>query len=85
MIKYLRRAPKIAPDADDMPVLLKNQTASFDVLCGCLTKPRIYGTNIIDRNALPRPVQMLLLMLVGWINRRRLDVLEYLQEENQSV
>src|SRR5229473_805621 len=29
-----------------------------------------------------QPVQMLLLMFAGWVNRHRLDLIEYLQEEN---
>jgi hypothetical protein len=29
------------------------------------------------------PLQMLLLMLAGWVNRHQLDVIEYLQEENR--
>src|ERR1700730_2949796 len=32
-----------------------------------------------------RPVQMLLLMSAGWINRHQLDVIEYLQEENRVL
>jgi putative transposase len=35
--------------------------------------------------SLPRPVQVLLLMLVGWINHHQLDVIEYLQEENRVL
>jgi len=31
------------------------------------------------------PLQMLLMMFAGWINRRQLDVIEYLQEENRMV
>jgi hypothetical protein len=29
------------------------------------------------------PLQLLLLMFAGWINRHQLDVIEYLQEENR--
>jgi hypothetical protein len=32
-----------------------------------------------------RPVQMLLLMFAGWVNRHQLDVIEYLQEENRVL
>jgi hypothetical protein len=30
-----------------------------------------------------RPLQLLLLMFAGWVNRHQLDVIEYLQEENR--
>jgi hypothetical protein len=32
-----------------------------------------------------RPVQMLLLIFAGWVNRHQLDVIEYLQEENRVL
>jgi hypothetical protein len=32
-----------------------------------------------------QPVQMLLLMFAGWVNRHQLDVIEYLQEENRML
>jgi hypothetical protein len=32
-----------------------------------------------------RPVQVLLLMFAGWVNRHQLDVIEYLQEENRVL
>ena len=32
---------------------------------------------------LPQPLQMLLLVFAGWVNRHQLDVIEYLQEENR--
>jgi putative transposase len=32
-----------------------------------------------------RPVQMLLMMFAGWVNRHQLDVIEYLQEENRVL
>jgi hypothetical protein len=32
-----------------------------------------------------RPIQMLLLMFAGWVNRHQLDVIEYLQEENRVL
>src|SRR6266853_2096715 len=32
-----------------------------------------------------QPVQMLLLMFAGWVNRHQLDVIEYLQEENRVL
>jgi putative transposase len=32
-----------------------------------------------------RPLQLLLLMFAGWINRHQLDVIEYLQEENRVL
>jgi len=31
------------------------------------------------------PLQMLLLMFAGWVNRHQLDVIEYLQEENRVL
>jgi hypothetical protein len=31
------------------------------------------------------PLQMLLPMFAGWVNRRQLDVIEYLQEENRVL
>src|SRR6202022_118924 len=31
------------------------------------------------------PLQMLLLMFPGWVNRHQLDVIEYLQEENRVL
>ena len=31
------------------------------------------------------PLQMLLLMFAGWVNRDQLDVIEYLQEENRVL
>ena len=31
------------------------------------------------------PLQMLLLMFAGWVNRQQLDVIEYLQEENHVL
>jgi hypothetical protein len=31
------------------------------------------------------PLQLLLLMFAGWINRHQLDVIEYLQEENRVL
>lgn len=31
---------------------------------------------------LPLPLQMLLLMFAGWVNRQQLDLIEYLKEEN---
>jgi integrase-like protein len=32
-----------------------------------------------------QPLQMLLLMFAGWLNRHQLDVIEYLQEENRVL
>jgi putative transposase len=32
-----------------------------------------------------RPLQLLLLMFAGWVNRHQLDVIEYLQEENRVL
>src|ERR1700688_4907281 len=32
-----------------------------------------------------QPVQLLLLMFAGWVNRHQLDVIEYLQEENRVL
>jgi hypothetical protein len=29
------------------------------------------------------PLQILLIVLAGWVNRRQLDVIAYLQEENR--
>ena len=31
------------------------------------------------------PFQLVLLMFAGWVNRRQLDVIEYLQEENRVL
>jgi hypothetical protein len=31
------------------------------------------------------PFQLVLLMFAGWVNRHRLDVIEYLQEENRVL
>jgi hypothetical protein len=31
-----------------------------------------------------QPLQLLLLIFAGWANRRQLDVIEYLQEENSE-
>ena len=30
-----------------------------------------------------QPLQLLLVMFAGWVNRHQLDVIEYLQEENR--
>ena len=32
-----------------------------------------------------RPLQFLLLLFAGWVNRERLDVIEYLKEENKVL
>jgi transposase InsO family protein len=32
-----------------------------------------------------RPLHLLILMLAGWVNRRQLDMIEYLQEENRVL
>jgi putative transposase len=32
-----------------------------------------------------RPFQLVLLMFAGWVNRHKLDVIEYLQEENRVL
>src|ERR1700681_3300768 len=32
-----------------------------------------------------RPLQLLLVIFAGWVNRRQLDVIEYLQEENREL
>ncbi len=34
---------------------------------------------------LPAPLQLLLLMFAGWVNRQQQDVIEYLQEENRLL
>ena len=34
---------------------------------------------------LPLPLQMLLLMFAGWVNRQQLEVIEYLKEENRFL
>jgi putative transposase len=31
------------------------------------------------------PLQILLIVLAGWVNRRQLDVIAYLQEENRVL
>jgi putative transposase len=36
-------------------------------------------------SSLLQPVQMLLLMFAGWVNRHQLDVIEYLHEENRVL
>jgi putative transposase len=36
-------------------------------------------------SVLPFPLQICVLMLAGWINRRQLDVIEYLEEENRIL
>ena len=32
-----------------------------------------------------QPLQLLLMIFAGWVNRRQLDVIEYLQEENRVL
>jgi hypothetical protein len=32
-----------------------------------------------------QPLQLLLTLLAGWINRRQLEAIEYLKEENRSL
>jgi len=32
-----------------------------------------------------QPLQLLLVMFVGWVNRHQLDVTAYLQEENRML
>jgi putative transposase len=32
-----------------------------------------------------QPLQLLLVIFAGWVNRRQLDVIEYLQEENRVL
>src|ERR1700722_13002673 len=58
----------------------------FDVLRGCgmgrVSEGPIYSPAMFP---LLRPVQMLLLMFAGWVNRHQLDVIEYLQEENRVL
>jgi hypothetical protein len=34
---------------------------------------------------LPLPLQMVLLMFAGWVNRQQLEVIEYLKEENRVL
>jgi hypothetical protein len=34
---------------------------------------------------LPIPLQLLILIFAGWINRRQLAVIEYLREENRVL
>src|SRR5258707_694087 len=34
---------------------------------------------------MPLPLQMVLLMLAGWVNRQQLQVIEYLQAENRLL
>jgi hypothetical protein len=34
---------------------------------------------------LPLPLRMLLLMFAGWVNRQRLDVIDYLKDENRLL
>lgn len=33
----------------------------------------------------PQPLQFLLLLFAGWLNRKQLDVIEYLKEENKIL
>src|SRR2546427_11740674 len=33
----------------------------------------------------PLPIQFLLFLLVGWVNRQQLDVIEYLKAENRAL
>ena len=32
-----------------------------------------------------QPLELLLVIFAGWVNRRQLDVIEYLQEENRVL
>jgi putative transposase len=34
---------------------------------------------------MPLPIQVLLLMLVGWVSRQQQDVIEYLKAENEAL
>lgn len=34
---------------------------------------------------LPPPLQLLLLMFAGWVNRQQQEIIEYLQEENRIL
>jgi putative transposase len=36
-------------------------------------------------SALLQPLNLLLVMFAGWVNRHQLDVIEYLQKENRSL
>jgi hypothetical protein len=47
-----------------------------------VSEGRIYSAGM---SPLLLPLQMLLLMFAGWVNRHQLDVIEYLQEENRVL
>src|ERR1700683_4336385 len=49
---------------------------------GTVSKGPIYSAAM---SPLLLPLQMLLLMFAGWVNRHQLDVIEYLQEENRVL
>ena len=49
---------------------------------GRVPEGQIYSTAM---SPLLLPLQMLLLMFAGWVNRHQLDVIEYLQEENRVL
>jgi putative transposase len=49
---------------------------------GRVSEGPIYSATM---SSLLRPIQMLILMFAGWVNRHQLDVIEYLQEENRVL
>src|ERR1035438_8637114 len=53
---------------------------------GAAIAPRTAGVPPRTACAPPfRPLQLLLVIFAGWVNRRQLDVIEYLQEENRVL
>jgi hypothetical protein len=58
----------------------------FDVPRGCrrgrVPEGPLYSAVM---SPLLRPLQMLLSVFAGWVNRHQLDVIEYLQEENRVL
>jgi len=57
----------------------------FEVQRGCRVGSRVSEGPIYSAAMFPLPLQMLLLICAGWVNRRQLDVIEYLQEENRVL
>jgi len=49
---------------------------------GMVFERPIYST---EMSPLDLPLQLLLLMFAGWVNRHQADVIEYLQEENRVL
>ena len=45
----------------------------------------VWPEGVIFRSMMTYPVQFLLLVLAGWVNRQQQDVIDYLQEENRVL